>query len=125
MRYSGSDCILVRTIRDYTPLDDQHLLIRGSGNRAFYVALSRPTFEMRGSFSLRFDSRDDQLCPFGGDAIIFGGLGRERVSIRSISRVTADQEEQLLIRYGKIEPAESETPAPPESVKGAEVEELG
>ena len=30
MRYNGSDCILVRTIRDYTPLDDQHLLIRGT-----------------------------------------------------------------------------------------------
>ena len=123
--FRGSDCIWIRTIRDYTPLDDQHLLIRGSGRRAYFVALNRPTFEMRGAFSLGFESRDDQLCPYGGDAIVFGGNAREMVNVRSISRLTAEQEEQLLIRYGKRDPAETEIPAKPGNVKGAEVEELG
>ena len=125
MNYGGSDCISIRTIRDYTPLDNQHLLIHGPAKRAYFVTLFRPTFELRGSFGLRFDSRDGQLCPYGGDSIVFGGLSSERVSVQSISRITADQEEQLLIRYGKREPAEAETPAKPAEVKGAEVEELG
>jgi hypothetical protein len=101
------------------------MLIHGAGKRAYFVTLFRPTFEMRGSISLGFDSRDDQLCPYGGDAIVFGGITNERVNVQSISRLSAEQEEQLLIRYGKREPAEAETPAEPAKVKGAEVEELG
>ena len=80
---------------------------------------------MRSSIALRFDSRDGQLCPFGGDALVFGGLSDDRINVQSISRITADQEEQLLIRYGKKENPESETPVEPAEVKGAEVEELG
>ena len=125
MNYAGSDCILIRTIRDYSPLDNQHLLIRGPAKRAYFVTLFRPTFEMRGSMSLRFDSRDGQLCPYGGDSIVFSGLGGESIRIQSISRITADQEEQLMIRYGKRKPAESVAPAEPANVTGAEVEELG
>jgi len=123
--YRGSDCILIRTIRDYTPLDRQHLLIHGPGRRAYYVRLFRPAFEMRGSIGLRVNSRDDQLCPYGGDSIIFGSFADERIPVQSISRLSADQEEQLLIRYGKSEPAGSGTPEEPADVRGAEVEELG
>lgn len=125
MNYGGSDCILIRTIRDYSPLDDRHLLIHGPAKRTYFVTLFRPTFEMRSSIGLRFDSRDGQLCPYGGDSIVFGGFSNERVNIQSISRISAEQEEQLLIRYGKREPTEAEIPAKPAEVKGAEVEELG
>jgi len=125
LNYRGNDCILIRTVRDYTPLDSQHLLIRGPGRRTYFVTLFRPTVEMRGSMGLGFDSRDDQLCPYGGDAIVFGGIADERIPVQSISRVTAEQEEQLLIRYGLKEPAEAETPAEPVEVKPARVEELG
>ena len=76
--YRGSDCILIRTIRDYRPLDNSHMLISGPAKRTYFVTLFRPAFEMRGSMGLTFDSRDDQLCPFGGDAIKFGGLAHER-----------------------------------------------
>lgn len=79
---------------------------------------------MRGTVGIGFDSRDDQLCPYGGDAIVFGGLATDRATVQSIRRVTAEQEETLLIRFGIKEPAEPRTPEPPE-VKGAEVEELG
>lgn len=122
--YQGNDCILIRSVRDYTPLDDRHLLIRGPAKRAYFVTLFQPAFDMRGSVSIGFDSRDDQLCPFGGDAVVFGSLGRERSTIQSISRVSAEQEEAILIRFGLKEPAEQKAPEPPE-VKGAEVEELG
>lgn len=121
--FRGSDCILISTIRDYTPLDDSNLLIWGPAKRAYFVSLVRSTFELRSSFRLAFSSRDDQLCPYGGDGIVVGSLDRDTVGIRAISRVSEEQADQLLIRYGRKEPAEQQAPAP--EVKGAEVEELG
>lgn len=123
--FNGNDCILIRTIRDYTSLDKEHLLIYGTGNRAYFVRLFRPTFEMHGSIGIRVVSRDDRLCPFGGDGIVFGSFGDDTVPVRSISRVTAEQEEYLLTRYGIKQPARQQAPAEPENVKGADVEELG
>ena len=120
----GSDCILIRTIRDYTLLDDRNLLIYGPAKRAYYVTLVRPAYELRSSIRIGFSSRDDNLCPYGGDGIVVGTFNPETVSIRAISRVTEEEAEQLLVRYGRKEPSEQQAPAS-EEVKGAEVEELG
>lgn len=120
----GSDCISIRTIRDYTPLDDRTLLIWGPAKRAYHVSLFRPATELRSSFELGFSSRDDQLCSFGGDGIVIGSFRQETISIQSITRLSSDQADELLIRHGRKEPAEQPAPAP-EEVKGAEVEELG
>ena len=73
---------------------------------------------------MAFSSRDDWLCPYGGDEIIFGSFSQHGAGIRSISRLTEEQEEELLIRYGKIDPGEEQDPEPRE-IEGAEVEELG
>jgi hypothetical protein len=100
------------------------MLIKGSGNRSYLVTLMTPSVDMRSSIQLGFVSRDDSLCPYGGDRLIFGGLSNYDVSIRGISRLTSDQVEELLIRYGRKEPEEQQDQVPPE-VKGAEVEELG
>ncbi len=120
---NGSDCIWIRTVRDYTTLDAQNLLLRGSGKRSYLVTLMYPSFELRSSMGLGFSSRDDQLCPFGGDGVVFEGLSREAVRIRSITEVSSDQAEQLMVQFGRKEPKEQQTAAP-EPVKGAEVEEL-
>lgn len=122
--YRGSDCILISTIRDYRTLDDRNLLIYGPANRAYFVTLFRPSFELRSSFQMGFSSRDDRLCPYGGDAIVVGSLNREEIGVQSISRVSDEQVEQLLVRFGKKEPSEPQAPEPGK-VKGAEVEELG
>ena len=119
----GSDCILIRTIRDYTPLDDSNLLIWGAAKRGYLVTLVRPAFGIRTSFRLGFSSRDDQLCPYGGDSIVFGNLASDSIRVKSISRVNKEQAEEIQNRFGKKEPTEQRAPAPAE-VKGAEVEEL-
>jgi len=121
--FQGADCILIRTIRDYRPLDKSHLIISSSGKRSYFVTLFWPAYELRHSTSLQFESRDGQLCPYGGDAIIFGTFSNESVNVRAISRVSAEEEQELLVRYGIIERAEQKPPEPA-SVKGAEVEEL-
>ncbi len=122
--YTGSDCISIRTIRDYTPLDDRNLIIEGAGRRSYFVTLQVSSFELRSSHSMSFSSRDEWLCPYGGDEIIFGSFSQHGAGIWSISRVTAEQLEELLIRYGKIDPGDEQDPEPRE-IEGAEVEELG
>lgn len=122
--FMGSDCISIRTIRDYTPLDRSTLLMEGGGNRSYLVTLVSPSMDLRSSFRLRFSSRDEWLCPYGGDRIVFDGAFKEDAMIRGISRISPEQEEDLLIRYGKKKPDEQKDEAPPE-VKGADVEELG
>ena len=121
---NGSDCIWIRTIRDYTPLSRDSLLIHASGKRSYFVRLSTPRFGLKSSFQLATRSRDDRLCPYGGDSIVFGRYSGDEARIRAISRLTPDQVDILMIRYGKKDPGDTQNPAPPE-VKGAEVEELG
>lgn len=120
----GSDCISIRLIRDYTPLSRDSLLIHASGKRSYFVRLFAPSFGLNSSFQLATKSRDDRLCPYGGDSIIVDRMPGGEARIQSISRVTPAQVEQLLIRYGKKEPGDTENPAQPE-ISGAEVEELG
>ncbi len=99
------------------------MLISGPAKRTYYVTLFRPAFEMRGSMGISFDSRDDQLCPFGGDTVSFGSFSRDRISIQSIGRVSAAEQEEILFRFGLLERAEKKPPEPA-TVTGAEVEEL-
>jgi len=120
----GSDCIWIRTIRDYTPLSRDSLLIHASAKRSYFVRLLTPDFGLKSSFQLGTRSRDDRLCPYGGDSIVSDSFSGSEARIRSISRVTPDQVDELLIRYGKNDPGDTQDPAPAD-VKGAEVEELG
>ena len=120
----GSDCIWIRTIRDYTPLSRESLLIHASAKRSYFVRLWTSDFGLKSSFQLGTRSRDDRLCPYGGDALVFDSFSGREARIRSISKVTPEQVDSLLIRYGKKDPGDTQDPAPPE-VKGAEVEELG
>ena len=121
---SGSDCISLRTIRDYIALGRNSLIIEGSGNRLYYVTLSISSFQLRNSYQVGVQSRADWLCPYGGDRLIFDGGGYSSASIRGIMRLTPNQADDLLIRHGKKEAPEQQDLAPPE-LKGAEVEELG
>ena len=81
----GSDCIWIRTIRDYTPLSRDSLLIHASGKRSYYVRLLMPGFGLKSSFQLGTRSRDDMLCPYGGDSIIFDNLPGGEVRIRAMT----------------------------------------
>ena len=123
----GSDCISIRTVRDYTALDRNSLIIEASGNRLYYVTLVMPSHDLRSSFQIGVESRDQWLCPYGGDRLVFDGLGQSismGSSIRGIQRISPDQAEELLYRHGKLEQREQPDPVPAE-LEGAEVEELG
>lgn len=119
----GSDCISQSSVRDYTVLDDANLILSASGRRNYHVVLMRRAFGLRSSWQIGFHSPSGQLCPGFGDLIIDDGFGPERYRIDSIVRLTPEDEEELLIRFGKKDPEPQQTPVP-EDVDGAEVEEL-
>jgi hypothetical protein len=104
--FNGSDCIWIRSIRDYTPLDNRTLLIWGGSNRPYFVRMTISSREMDTGIG------------------IFSTFDPRPVSILSITRITKEQAEDILVRYGKRDTDEPQTPAP-KKVEGAEVEELG
>ena len=119
---------MIRTIRDYTPLDRSSLILEATGKRFYYVTLSGSAFELRSSFRIGVESRDDWLCPYGGDRLIMDGLGGSPGfgnSIRGIDRITAEQAEDLLYRHGRKERPEAEQQQPPPELGGADVEIIG
>ena len=120
---SGSDCISQSSIRDYRVLDDANLIVSASARRNYHVVLTRRALGLRSSWQIGFRSPTGQICPGFGDLIVDDGFGPERIRISSIRRLTPEDEDELLIRFGKKEPEYTEPPAPAE-VESAEVEEL-
>jgi hypothetical protein len=120
---TGSDCISQGSIRDYTVLDNANLLVTSGVNRKYHVELSRAAHNLRVGNAIGFQSQSGRICDRFSDVVVNDGFGVEKIRIRSVRRLSAQSEEDLLIRFGKIEP-EIEQARPPNDVQGAEVEEL-
>ena len=120
---SGSDCISQGSIRDYTVLDDANLIVSAGPQRKYHMVLSRRAFGLRSTWQIAFSSNTSQVCGGFSDIIADDGFGPEKIRIASIRRLSPEDEEDLLVRFGKKEP-EQEQPRQPEDVEGAEVEEL-
>ncbi len=119
----GSDCIYEPSIRGYSVLDDSNLIVSTSGRRKYQVTLQQRAFGLRSSWGIGFRSRTNNICPAFGEVVFDGHFDNESIRIASIRRLSPEQEEDLLIRYGKKKPEIEHTPVP-QDVKGAEVEEL-
>jgi len=83
----------------------------------------RRAYGLRNSWGIVFASRTSRICSGFGEIIFEGHLDGESIHISSIRELSPEEEEHLLIRFGKKEPEIRRTPAPQE-VKGADVEEL-
>ncbi|MGI9222240.1 MAG: DUF6491 family protein [Woeseiaceae bacterium] len=118
-----SDCISKGSIRDYRVLDEANLIVSERGTRKYHVALTRRAYGLRSSRGIGFDSTGGMVCGRFDELVYEGSLGAEGVLIASIRRLSPEQEEELLIRFGKLEPVD-EQPRSPEKVEGAKVEEL-
>ena len=119
----GSDCISQGSIRDYTILDNANLIVTQGSSRKFHVELSRQAYGLRSSSAIGFQSQTGRICERFSEILIDDGFSMEKIRISSIRRLSPESEEELLIRFGKIEP-EFEQTRQPEKVEGAEVEEL-
>jgi hypothetical protein len=104
-------------------LDDANLIVSGSGNRKYHLALSRRAIGLRSSWKIGFRSTTGQICARFGELVVDDGMGPESIRIATIRQLTPGEYEALLVRFGKIEPEFEQAPAPVE-VESAEVEEL-
>ena len=118
-----SDCISQASIRDYTVLDNANLIVTQGASRKYHVELRRSAYGLRSSSTVGFVSQTSQICDRFSEVVVDDGFNVDKVRISSIRRLTPESEEDLLIRFGKIEP-EYEQPRQPDEVAGAEVEEL-
>ena len=119
----GSDCISTRTIRDYRVLDDANLVVTAQASRQYHVTLSRRAPGLRSSWKIGFRSASGRVCGGFDDILVDDGFGPESIRIASITQLTPEEYEALLVRFGKREPAIEPAPANDE-VESAEVEEL-
>lgn len=118
-----SDCISQSSIRGYTVLDDSNLIISASARRQYHVLLQRRAYGLRSNRGIAFESPTSRICSSFSEVIFIGHHGGEPIRIAAIRALSPEEEEDLLIRYGKKEPEFERTPVPRE-VEGAEVEEL-
>jgi len=118
----GSDCIHRPSIRGYSVLDEANLIV-DAGSRSYHVELQRRGFGLGSAWGIQFDSPTNRICPGFSEVVFDGQMSNQSIRISSIWELTPEDEEALLIRYGKKEPEIKQTPAPQE-VPGADVEEL-
>ena len=116
------DCIHEPSIRGYTVLDEQNLIVRAGASRRYHVVLSRRAHGLRFSHGIWFKTTTSRVCA-GFDSLEYEGsiVGNNR--IESIRELSEDEEEYLLIQFGKKEPEIENMPAP-QDVEGADIEEL-
>jgi hypothetical protein len=110
-----NDCMFARTLRDWRPLDDEHLLLFGPGHTAYLVELVRPAIGLSFNISIGVYDRDGNICPYGGDSIVILGPMRDRISIRSMKRLDDAELDEVYVKFGirpptvvKSEPADEE-----------------
>ena len=120
---SRSDCIYQPSIRGYSVLDESNLIVSTSGRRQYHVVLQRRAHGLRSSWGIAFKSPTGRICSAFSEVVFKGHFDGESIRIATIRELSPEEEEDLLIRYGKKEPEIEQTPVPPE-VKGADVEEL-
>ena len=119
----GGDCIHEPSIRGYEVLDERNLIVE-AGRRSYHVTLVLRAYGLDSAWGIAFDTPNSRVCQGFGEIRYRSSFDeRESVRIRSIRELTPEEEEHLLIRFGKKEPEIELTPVPQE-VEGADVEEL-
>jgi len=120
----ANDCIFARSVRDYTPLDRSHLILRGpSRKRAYLVTVTGAATSLRTDWRIAFRTRDTRLCPWGGDAILVDDPVQRELRIASIREITDRDVDTLMVHFGRREADEQKAPEPAD-VPEAGVEEL-
>lgn len=117
------DCIYEPSVRGYTVLDEQNLIVSASSKRAYHVVLQRRAYGLSSSWAIAFKSPTSRICEGFSEVLFRGHLNGDKIRIDSIRELSPEEEENLLIRFGKREPEIKQAPANHE-VEGAEVEEL-
>ncbi len=120
------NCIHEPSVRGYSVLDEQNLLVDATGGRSYHVVLRRRAYGLRSSLGIAFKSTTSRVCEDFSEIMFRENVfddAFETIRIRTIRGLSPEEKEHLLIQFGKKEPEIEQTPAP-EEVQGAEVQEL-
>jgi len=120
---SRSDCIYQPSIRGYSVLDESNLIVSTSGRRQYHVVLQRRAHGLRSSWGIAFKSSTGRVCSGFSEVVFERHFDGDTIRIAIIREISPEEEEDLLIRYGKKEPEFKQAPVPGD-VEGADVEEL-
>lgn len=97
----ASDCFFARSLRSWRYLDDRNLVVF-AGRQPHHVELVAPMPGLDRNIAIGLFDRDGLICP--GDAIVARNLLPDRVTIRSVRRISDDELEALYVQFG-LEPA--------------------
>jgi hypothetical protein len=119
-----NDCIYEPSIRGYKVLDETNLIVDGSARKTYHVRLQRRALGLDSSLGIVFDASGTRVCAGFSEVVYRGHFdNRERVRIESIRLLTPEEEKDLLIEFGRLEPEIEQMPEPGE-VEGPDIEEL-
>ena len=93
------ECIFSVTVRDWSALDSERLIIYGiSRKQPYLVKLSFPSTELPFAFAIGVKDGDNngRICGFGNDAILIPRGIPDRINIHSVQRITVEEAKGLI-----------------------------
>ena len=92
---SGVTCAWMPPLRSqyYSVIDDQHLVVEGTGRKYYLLTLTRRCFDLDTTLDIGISSHGDQVC--AGDAII---IDRDRCTIGSVEGVDNEAVAKTLVQ---------------------------
>lgn len=93
------ECIFSLTVRDWSALDGERLIIYGiSRKEPYLVKLSFPSTDLSFAFAIGvYDGdRNGRICGFGSDAILIPRGVPDRITINSVQRITVEEAKRLI-----------------------------
>jgi hypothetical protein len=106
---SKEECLFASVVDDWSPIDDERLLIYGPGRRqAFLATLAMPTSDLRFGFTIAIIDGDNngRICGHGSDAIVIGGSAIPgRNTIISLQRIENTEADAMVSAKRKVKEA--------------------
>jgi hypothetical protein len=93
------ECIFSVTVRDWSSLDSERLIIYGiSRKQPYLVKLSFPSTELPFAFAIGVKDGDNngRICGFGSDAILIPRGIPDRITIHSVQRISVEEAKVLI-----------------------------
>ncbi len=92
---TGVSCVWLPGLRSqyYSVIDNQHLVIEGTGRTYYLLTLTRRCFDLDTTLDIGLSAHGDQLCT--GDAIV---IDRDRCTIQSVESVPSEAQAKALVK---------------------------
>ena len=106
----GSDCFYLSQVRNFHVVDEQHIVVKATGDRAYLVELWRPVRNLHRTRRLAFQTPSNRICSIYAKVEVDGGQ-----RIRSIRQIPVAERDALLSQGEDVEYA---------PVGGADIEDV-